>query len=113
MPETKETIRIAAVGDVHCGRECQGKYQTLFSSVPDRADVLLLCGDLTDYGLPEEARLLARELAPALKVPTLAVLGNHDFESGKVQEVVSILSDAGVKVLDGDAVEVGGVGFAG
>lgn len=113
MPETKETIRIAAVGDVHCGRESQGKFQALFASIPERADVLLLCGDLTDYGLPEEARLLARELGPALKIPTLAVLGNHDFESGKAQEVVSILQDAGVKVLDGDAAEVEGVGFAG
>jgi Icc-related predicted phosphoesterase len=113
MPDSKETIRIAAVGDLHCGKTSQGAYQALFSSIAERADVVLLCGDLTDYGLPEEARVLARELAPALKVPVLAVLGNHDHESGHAQEVTDILREAGVKMLDGDAVEVCGVGFAG
>src|SRR6516225_6614845 len=76
------------------------------------ADILLLCGDLTDFGLPEEAHVLVRELN-AVKVPIVAVLGNHDFESGKQDEVRKILVDAGVRMLDGDACEIKGVGFAG
>ena len=113
MVEAKETIRIAAVGDLHCGRESQGMLQGVFAGIAERADVLALCGDLTDFGLPEEAKILARELSPALKMPVLAVLGNHDHESGRHQEVTAILHDAGVKVLDGDTAEVHGVGFAG
>jgi Icc-related predicted phosphoesterase len=88
-------------------------YQTLFARMNEMADVVLLGGDLTDYGLPEEARLLARELTAAVKVPIIAVLGNHDFESGQQQEVQKILIDAGVRVLDGDACEVLGIGIAG
>lgn len=113
MAEAKETIRIAAVGDIHCGRESQGIHQAFFAAIAERADVLLLCGDLTDFGLPDEARILARELTPVLKIPVLAVLGNHDHESGHPQEVTAILHDAGVKVLDGDTAEIHGVGFAG
>jgi len=80
--------------------------------IAQSADVLLLCGDLIDYGLPEEAMVLAKEIS-SLKIPVLAVLGNHEFESGKPDEVKRIISDAGAVVLDGDAREVGGVGFAG
>lgn len=76
------------------------------------ADMLLLGGDLTDYGLPEEAHILVRELS-GVKVPIVAVLGNHDYESGKVEEVRKILTDAGVKILDGDATEILGIGIAG
>jgi Icc-related predicted phosphoesterase len=74
--------------------------------------VLLLCGDLTDHGLEDEARLLVKELTAA-KVPVIAVLGNHDYESGKPESVVAVLKEAGVHVLDGDSVEIAGVGFAG
>lgn len=105
-------MRIAAVGDVHCTKTSQGKLAPVFSQASERADVLVLPGDLTDYGLPEEAHVLARELAAA-KIPVVAVLGNHDYESGKQDEVKRILQDAGVDILDGDACEVGGVGFAG
>jgi Icc-related predicted phosphoesterase len=77
------------------------------------ADVLVLCGDFTDYGLPEEARILARELNTAVKIPVIAVLGNHDFEAGRQHEIREILVDAGVTVLDGEATEIEGVGFAG
>lgn len=106
------TVRIAAVGDVHVTKTSQGALQPLLSPVNEAADVLLLCGDLTDYGLAEEAHVLVRELA-VVKIPTIAVLGNHDHESGRAEEVSRILCDAGVKVLDGEACEVHGVGFAG
>jgi Icc-related predicted phosphoesterase len=74
--------------------------------------VLVIAGDLTDYGLPEEARVLAKELA-SLRIPCAAVLGNHDLESGKAEDVQRILSDAGLVLLDGDACELLGVGVAG
>jgi Icc-related predicted phosphoesterase len=107
------SIRVAAVGDLHCTRASEGAFQPLFGEVAESADVLALCGDLTDYGTAEEARVLAKELA-AIKVPKVAVLGNHDFESGAASEVAQILAEgAGVILLDGTAVEVLGVGFAG
>lgn len=105
--------RVAAVGDLHCGRDGQGTLQALFASVTADADVLLLCGDLVDHGTVEEARILAREMATTVRIPTLAVLGNHDFESGKADEITAILTDVGVRVLDGDACEVAGIGIAG
>ena len=106
-------LRVAAVGDLHCGKDSQGTFQPLFTRVAESADVLVLCGDLTDYGLPEEAKVLVRELTGTVKVPVLGVFGNHDYESGHADEVKTILADGGVRILDGDCVEVGGVGFAG
>jgi len=85
----------------------------LLAPVNDQADFLLLCGDLTDYGLLEEAHILVEELAAAVKIPVVAVLGNHDFESGQQVEVCKILTQAGIKVLDGEAHEVQGTGIAG
>jgi Icc-related predicted phosphoesterase len=112
MP-TSDTIRIAAMSDVHYSRTSQGLLQGVFSQVAERADVLVLAGDLTDYGLADEARTLARDLTALVKIPIVGVLGNHDFESGEQDLVRSILTDAGVHMLDGDAVELHGVGFAG
>jgi Icc-related predicted phosphoesterase len=106
-------LRIAAVADIHCTRNSQGAFQGLFAQIAASADILLLGGDLTAYGLPEEARILARELTAAAKMPIIAVLGNHEYESDKQEEVRQIVSDAGVRVLDGDACEINGVGFAG
>ena len=112
-PLMTTSLRVAAVGDLHCTRTCEGAFQSLFAKIGESADVLVLCGDLTDYGTPEEARVLAKELG-ATKLPKVAVLGNHDFESGAADEVSRILADAaGVTVLDGTATEVLGVGFAG
>jgi Icc-related predicted phosphoesterase len=105
-------IRFAAVGDLHCRTTSAGAYRALFAQASKAADALLLCGDLTDYGLPEEARVLADELTAAA-VPVVAVLGNHDVESSAEAEVRRILCDAGVKVLDGEACEIHGVGIAG
>lgn len=109
----KEKVRLAAVGDIHCTKTSQGTLQPLFAEASESADALLLCGDLTDYGLPEEAHVLAKEINSALKIPVIAVLGNHDYESGQHQEVRQILSEAGVHVLDGEACEIHGIGFAG
>ena len=109
---TSTAVRLAAVGDLHCTKTSQGVFQPMFARIPEAADMLLLAGDITDYGLPEEARIVARELA-ALRLPIVAVLGNHDYESGKEDEVRQILVDAGVVVLDGDACEINGVGIAG
>ena len=110
---TSDTIRIAAVGDVHYGKASQGTLQQLFHQIAEHADILVIPGDLTDYGLAEEARVLARDLTAAVKIPIVAVLGNHDYESDEADEIARILVEAGVHVLDGDAVEVHGVGFAG
>ena len=113
MATSNGTVRLAAMSDIHIGKTGQGVLASVFAQASERADVLVLCGDLTDYGLPEEARVLAKEVATALRVPCVGVLGNHDFEAGKQDEVRQILTDAGVTVLDGDSCEVHGVGFAG
>jgi Icc-related predicted phosphoesterase len=105
-------IRVAAIADLHCSKTSQGAFQSLFARVSESADVVLIAGDLTDYGLPEEATVLAKELT-ALRIPAAAVLGNHDVESGKAAEVRQILVDAGLVVLDGETCELRGVGIAG
>jgi Icc-related predicted phosphoesterase len=112
MEDTKSVVRVAAVGDIHCTRASQGALHPLFAQAAQAADVLLLCGDLTDYGLAEEAEILVKELNAA-KIPVVAVLGNHDYESGQEDQVRQILCDAGVMLLDGETCELHGVGFAG
>ena len=108
-----DVVRIAAVSDIHYTKNSPGAMQPLFAEITESADVLVIAGDLTDYGLPEEAKVLARDLTSTVKIPIVAVLGNHDYESGEEGELVKILSDAGVKMLDGDTFETHGVGFAG
>ncbi|MDQ3035952.1 MAG: metallophosphoesterase [Myxococcota bacterium] len=105
-------VRIAAVGDLHCRKTSAGTIAPLLAPVNDHADVLLLCGDLTDYGTVEEAHVLAKELA-GVRVPMVGVLGNHDLEAGAEEQVAAVLADAGVQILDGDATEVHGIGIAG
>jgi Icc-related predicted phosphoesterase len=107
------TLRLAAVGDLHCSRSSAGTLRPLFTQAAEAADILCLCGDLADYGLPEEAHILVDELGPAREMPVIAVLGNHDYEAGAQDEIRRILVEAGCTVLDGDACEVRGVGFAG
>lgn len=106
------TVRVAAVGDLHCTKTSPAGLQPWLSRVAESADVLLLAGDLTDYGLPDEAKALAKELS-SVRIPTVAVLGNHDVESGHEDEVSQILIDAGIVVLNGDACEMLGIGIAG
>jgi predicted MPP superfamily phosphohydrolase len=111
VPGAKDAIRLAAVGDIHCGKNSQGTLQPLFARMAEQADVMVLAGDLTAYGLADEARVLAKELTAAAKIPIVGVLGNHEYESGKDGEVRQIITDAGVTLLDGDSVEIFGVGY--
>lgn len=105
-------MRIAAVADLHVGRHTPDFYAPVFAQAND-ADVLVICGDLTDHGRPDEAQHAARMLAQHVRIPIVGVLGNHDFESAQADAVRKILCDHGVQILDGDAIEVKGVGFAG
>ena len=105
-------VRIAAMSDVHVSKSSQGALLPILTQVAERADVLLLCGDLTDYGTPEETRILLKELS-IVRLPVITVLGNHDYESGHATELVDALRDAGIVVLDGESHEVSGIGFAG
>jgi Icc-related predicted phosphoesterase len=111
-PTARKPIRIAAVGDLHCTKASLGSFSPWLSTVNERADILLLCGDLTDYGLAEEVQVLIKELS-VVRIPMLAVLGNHDYESGHADEVSQALGAAGIKVLCGDTAELLGVGFVG
>lgn len=106
-------VRVAAVSDIHYSKASQGTLQPLFAEITERADVLILPGDLTDFGLAEEAKILAKDLSSALRIPAVGVLGNHDYEAGEEKEIAAILGDAGLRILDGDTYEVHGVGFAG
>ncbi|HXT14827.1 MAG TPA: metallophosphoesterase [Gemmatimonadaceae bacterium] len=112
MPNTGDTVRLAALSDIHYTKSSAGAMAPLFAQIAETADVLVLGGDLTDYGLAEEARVLAKDLAP-VKIPVVGVLGNHDFEAGQEGDIVRILTDVGVHMLDGDTWEFRGVGFAG
>ncbi|PYI76278.1 MAG: metallophosphoesterase [Verrucomicrobia bacterium] len=106
-------LRIAATADVHYAKHSRGLLHEAFAEISQNADMLLLCGDLTDYGLPEEAEELVADIRAAVRIPTIAVLGNHDFESGQQELVSKVLEDAGVNVLNGEAIEIAGIGFAG
>lgn len=106
------TVRIAALSDLHVTRHSKGLLAPIVQQAAQTADILVICGDLTDYGALEEAEVLVRELSH-VQLPIVAVLGNHDFESGHATEIGHLLLEAGVNLLDGEAVELLGVGFAG
>jgi Icc-related predicted phosphoesterase len=108
-----DVVRIAALADLHYGRYSASTLQTALAAAAGAADILVICGDLTDHGLPDEAHALARELNQIVKIPIVAVLGNHDYESQQESAIITQLREAGVVVLDGDAYELHGVGFAG
>lgn len=112
MNPSPDRLRVAAVGDLHVGEDHKHPYRDLFAHVSNEADVLVLCGDLTNFGKTVEAEILAEDLL-ACTIPVLGVLGNHDYECGQPEEVSRILHEAGMRVLDGEALEVEGVGFAG
>ena len=112
MANSNGPMRIAAVGDLHVREEDVAPYRELFAEVANHADVLLLCGDLTNFGKTSEAEILAEDIR-ACTIPVLGVLGNHDYECGQPEKVAEILREAGMTVLDEQAVEHDGVGFAG
>src|SRR5450432_55026 len=105
-------MRIAATADLHFSLANQAPLQEQLTKARDEADVLVLAGDLTNYGQPAEMEPLLNVLV-RLRVQTVAVLGNHDYESGKEVELMRMMTSAGVKVLDGSGYERDGVGFAG
>jgi uncharacterized protein len=105
-------MRIATTADLHFSPQSYAVFKDQFERVRDDADVLVLAGDLTNYGRLDEMDPLL-EVLLRLKIPTIAVLGNHDYESGKEKELCRKMMGAGVKVLDGTAYERDGVGFAG
>lgn len=105
-------MRLAAMGDLHVGEDDQHRYREVFAEISQQADVLALCGDLTNFGKTREAENLAEDLL-ACTIPVIGVLGNHDYECDQPGEVTRILHEAGMKLLDGEAHEIEGVGFAG
>jgi Icc-related predicted phosphoesterase len=105
-------LKIAAIGDLHVTEESVAPYRRLFAEAAEEADVLVLAGDLTNFGKTREAEILAEDIRHSA-IPVIGVLGNHDYECGQPQEVARILHDAGMTILDEQAVVVDGVGFAG
>ena len=105
-------MRIAAVADLHFSPQSYDRLREPLSRVREEADVLVIAGDLTNFGKPEEMESLLNALV-RLRVPTIAVLGNHDYESGKHEELIRMMSTEGIKILDGSSYERDGVGFAG
>ena len=95
-------IRIAAVGDVHVDKDVVGRYRPALEELPERADALLIAGDLTRHGTVEEARCFVEEFG-GLAVPVVVVLGNHDHQSDQQDAVTQVLTDAGITVLEGQA----------
>jgi Icc-related predicted phosphoesterase len=113
MPEAERTpVRIAAVADIHVKESDKGRWTDLFKAASQQADVLLICGDLTDTGDEGEAQVLSEELR-SCDIPVLAVMGNHDFEKGRHKLIRQILHNERVHILDGEAISIKGVGFAG
>jgi Icc-related predicted phosphoesterase len=105
-------LRLAAIGDLHVVESAPHPYRELFQRICQEADVLALCGDLTNFGKTPEAEILAEDLQ-ACSIPVVGVLGNHDYECGQPEEVAKILHQAGMRCLEGEPVEIKGVGFAG
>jgi Icc-related predicted phosphoesterase len=105
-------MRIAATADLHYSAQTLGVLKEQLARVRDEADVLVVAGDLTNFGRPEEMEQLVSVLV-RLRIPIVTVLGNHDYECGKEDELTRMMTSEGIKVLDGTAYERNGVGFAG
>ena len=113
MSAKPDSVRVAAVGDLHVHQNSPDSLQILFEKISKNADVLALCGDLTHLGLPQEAEKLVTDLR-SCRIPVVAVLGNHDYQSGQHEDVKKVLSAAKVTMLEeSETFELNGVGFAG
>jgi Icc-related predicted phosphoesterase len=112
MPASSGKLRVAAIGDLHVMEDSVAPYRELFAEISGAADVLALCGDLTNFGKTGEAEILAEDIRTC-SIPVVGVLGNHDYECGQPETVSAILREAGMTVLDEQATEIEGVGFAG
>jgi Icc-related predicted phosphoesterase len=111
-PANGATIKLAAMGDLHVTEASEHRYRDVFAEISDVADVLVLCGDLTNFGKIREAEILAEDLRHCT-IPSVGVLGNHDYECGQSEEVAKILHSAGLNVLHDEPVILHDVGFAG
>ena len=96
---SRERIRVAAAADIHCSEETRDEVAAAFRKVDAEADVILLAGDLTTFGLPEQARVLA-DIAAEVSAPIVAVLGNHDYHSDREGEIAELLTAAGITLLE-------------
>jgi uncharacterized protein len=105
-------MRVAATADLHFSPQNYDRIREAMQRVRDEADILVLAGDLTNYGKPEEMTSLLNALV-RLRVPIVAVLGNHDYDAGQEAELMKMMTAEGIKVLDGSSYERDGVGFAG
>lgn len=105
-------VKIVALGDIHCRVGTDHLIAELIGELNGEFDVLILAGDLTDTGLPEEAESLVKQLEPYCS-RTISILGNHDHESGKFEDVCRVIRESGITLLDGNVCEVGNVGFIG
>lgn len=105
-------MRIAATADLHYFSPRYGAVQEQLAQVRDQADLLVIAGDLTNYGKPAEMEPLLNSLV-RLRLPIVAVLGNHDYESGSEADLMRMMTNEGIKLLDGTAYERDGIGFAG
>jgi Icc-related predicted phosphoesterase len=105
-------MRIAATADLHFTPPSYDPIRDQMHRVRDEADLLVIAGDLTNYGKPEEMHSLLNALIK-LRLPIVTVLGNHDYESGQQEQLIKMMIDEGIKVLDGSSYERDGVGFAG
>ena len=112
MPAKPDMFTFAAIGDLHVKEDRTSLFRDLFAEISTKAEVLVLCGDLTDVGKPREAEVLAEDLR-VCSIPVIGVLGNHDYESGQADDVEKILKAAGMHLLNGHSYETNGVAFVG
>jgi Icc-related predicted phosphoesterase len=112
MNEAAAVLRVAAIGDLHASDGVRHSFRELFAEIAQAADVLALCGDLTNLGTVKEAEVLAEDLT-ACPLPKVGVLGNHDYECDCVERISEIFRQAGLLLLEGQATEIAGVSFVG